>query len=86
MSESVRALRRSRWNANAESREAAFSEDGTVLTLAGNTFDSFTGGPVRLRTVTRIVDEDHFTVEEWFMRPGEREELVVVLHYERKAP
>jgi hypothetical protein len=65
--------------------EGAFSNDGTVLTLAGDTFDSFTGGPVRLRTVTRVVDEDHFTVEEWFMEPGEREELVVVLHHQRKA-
>jgi len=42
------------------------------------------GEPVRMRTVTQILDEDRFTVEEWFQAPGEPERLRVVLHHVRR--
>lgn len=65
--------------------EGAFSEDGIVLTLAGDSFDSFIAKPVRMRTVTKVLDEDNFVVEEWCcMEPGEGEELKVVLRHARK--
>ena len=64
--------------------EGAFSDDGKVLTLEGDSIDGFTGKPVKLRTVTTKVDEDHYTLE-WFMsEPGGKEERKVVLKHTRK--
>jgi hypothetical protein len=58
---------------------------GAVPSLEGEVFDTFTGRPVRLRTVTRIVDPDRFTLEEWFRpEPNAAEELRVVLHHTRR--
>lgn len=63
----------------------SISGGGKSLTLAGDSFDSFTGEPVGIRTVTRIVDRDRYVVEEWFRAARGPEELKVVLHHTREA-
>ena len=45
--------------------EGSISEDGKVITNTGESLDPVTGKPYKLRTVTTIVDHDHFTLE-WF--------------------
>lgn len=66
--------------------EGSFSDDGKVLTLAGDSMDGMTGKPVKLRTVTTIVDDDHFTLEWFFKEPGgsSEERKVVLSHTRRK--
>jgi Protein of unknown function (DUF1579) len=65
--------------------EGTFSENGKVLTLAGDSIDGFTGKPVKLRTVTTILDENRYTVE-WFTgEPSGKEERKVVLTHTRKT-
>ena len=65
--------------------EGAFSENGKVLTLAGDSIDGFTGKPVKLRTVTTIVDENRYTLEWFIAEPGGKEERKVVLTHTRKS-
>lgn len=38
-----------------------------------------------MRTVTLIVDDNHFVMEEWFGPPSEPEERRVVLHHTRRT-
>jgi hypothetical protein len=64
--------------------EGSFSENGKVLTLAGDSIDGFTGKPVKLRTVTTIVDENRYTLEWFIAEPGGKEERKVVLTHTRK--
>lgn len=64
--------------------EGSFSAEGSLLELEGKAFDPFTGEPVGMRTVTLIVDDNRFVVEEWFGPPGEPEERRVVLHHTRR--
>ncbi len=64
--------------------QGAFSDDGKVLTLSGDSVNSFTGKMVKLRTATTVSDNDHYTLE-WFMtEPGGKEERTVVLRHTRK--
>lgn len=64
--------------------EGSFSPEGKVLTLAGDEIYVQTGKTVHMRTVTTIVDNDHYTLE-WFMtEPGGKEERKVVLKHVRK--
>jgi hypothetical protein len=65
--------------------EGIFSENGKVLTLTGDSIDAFTGKPVKLRTVTTIVDENRYTLEWFIAEPGSKEERKVVLTHTRKS-
>jgi Protein of unknown function (DUF1579) len=64
--------------------EGSISEDGKVITNLGESLDPATGKPYKLRTVTTILDRDHFTLE-WF-RPddGGKENRVVSMSHTRK--
>ncbi len=54
------------------------------MTLSGESIDSMTKKPVKLRTVTTVIDKDHYRLE-WFMRrQGEKEDRTVVLEHTRK--
>ena len=64
--------------------EGAFSDDGKILTLVGDSIDGFTGKPVKVRGVTTIVDENRYTVEWFITEPGGKEERRVVLTHTRK--
>ncbi len=66
--------------------EGSISEDGKVITNEGESLDHETGKPVKLRTVTTIIDEDHYTLE-WF-RPGPtgKDEKVVSMSHRRRKP
>jgi hypothetical protein len=63
--------------------EGTISEDGKVITNRGESYDA-QGKPYKLRTVTTIVDHDHFTLE-WY-RGGEEsnESRVVSMSHTRK--
>jgi hypothetical protein len=66
--------------------EGSISDDGKVITNAGERRDSTAGKPYKLRTVTTIIDHDHFTLE-WFRTDeGAKEERVVCMTHTRKSP
>ena len=66
--------------------EGSISEDGKVITNLGESLDHATGKPYKLRTVTTIVDHDHFTLE-WFRAgDGGKENRVVSMSHTRKKP
>lgn len=59
-------------------------KNGEAFTLTGDTIDTATKKPVKMRTVTTITDHDHYKLE-WFMtRQGEKEERTVVLDHTRR--
>jgi hypothetical protein len=66
--------------------EGSISDDGKVITNEGESLDHQTGKPVKLRTVTTIIDQDHYTLE-WF-RPGasSKDEKVVSMTHRRRKP
>ncbi|MBI3409040.1 MAG: DUF1579 family protein [Planctomycetes bacterium] len=64
--------------------EGSFSENGKTLNLVGDSIDGFTGKPVKLRTVTTITDDDHYTLEWFITEMGGKEERKVVLKHSRK--
>jgi len=57
--------------------EGTISEDGKVITNTGQTLDPGTGKPTKLRTVTSIVDRDHYALE-WFTQGADGKEQKVV--------
>jgi hypothetical protein len=66
--------------------EGSIDKDGKVITNEGETVDHSTGKNTKLRTVTTIIDVDHYTLE-WF-RPsadGKDEKVVSMSHTRRKA-
>jgi hypothetical protein len=65
--------------------EGTISDDGKVIRNEGEHRDPQTGKTEKLRTVTTIADEDHFTLE-WFMpgSNGEFERAVILKHTRRK--
>jgi Protein of unknown function (DUF1579) len=64
--------------------EGSVSNDGKVLTNLGEGLDPSTNKPYKLRTVTTILDPDHFTLE-WFRAvDGGKEEKVVSMAHTRK--
>lgn len=67
------------------STEGALSADGKVLTLTGDSIDGFTGKPVKMRTVTTIVDDNKYTLE-WFITDssGKEERKVMLTHVRKK--
>jgi hypothetical protein len=66
--------------------EGSISDDGKVITNLGKSLDSATGKPYKLRTVTTIVDHDHFTLE-WFgtEEGGEESKVVSMTHTRKKT-
>jgi hypothetical protein len=64
--------------------DGAFSPDGKVLTLRGDSVDGMTGKPVKLRTVTTVKDDDHYTLEWFITDDAGKEERKVVLTHTRK--
>jgi len=66
--------------------EGSISEDGKVITNSGESLDPMTGRPYKLRTVTTIVDGDHFTLE-WFRTDdgGKEDGVVSMSHTRRKS-
>jgi Protein of unknown function (DUF1579) len=66
--------------------EGSISDDGTVITNLGNGIDPLTKKPYKLRTVTTIVDHDHFTLEWFRTNDGGKEEKVVSMAHSRKKP
>jgi Protein of unknown function (DUF1579) len=66
--------------------EGSMSDDGTVITNRGEGLDPQTNKPYKLRTVTTIVDRDHFTLE-WFRTndAGKEEKVVSMAHTRKKS-
>ena len=64
--------------------EGSISEDGKVITNLGKSHDPATGKPYKLRTVTTIVDHDHFTLDWFGTEEGGKESKVVSMAHTRK--
>jgi Protein of unknown function (DUF1579) len=66
--------------------EGSISEDGKVITNEGELLNHETGKPLKLRTVTTIIDQYHYTLE-WF-QPGAsgKDEKVVSMSHSRRKP
>jgi hypothetical protein len=64
--------------------EGSVSDDGKVITNFGKSIDPATGKPYKLRTVTTIVDHDHFTLEWYGTEDGGTESRVVSMSHTRK--
>jgi hypothetical protein len=64
--------------------EGSISGDGKVITNEGESVDPSTGKPYRLRTVTTIVDPDHFTLEWFRLEDGKKADKVVTMAHTRK--
>jgi hypothetical protein len=64
--------------------EGSISEDGRVITNIGKSLNPATGKPYKLRTVTTIVDHDHFTLEWFGTEDGGKESKVVSMSHTRK--
>jgi hypothetical protein len=64
--------------------EGSISDDGKVITNLGKSLDPATGKPYKLRTVTTIVDHDHFTLEWFGTDEGGKESRVVSMSHTRK--
>jgi hypothetical protein len=64
--------------------EGSISEDGKVITNLGKSLDPATGKPYKLRTVTTIVDHDHFTLEWFGTEDGGKESRVVSMSHTRR--
>ena len=67
--------------------EGSISDDGKVITNLGEGLDPLTNKPYKLRTVTTIVDNDHFTLE-WFRinDGGKLEKMVSMAHTRKLTP
>jgi hypothetical protein len=64
--------------------EGSISDDGKVITNVGESVDQKSGKPYKLRTVTTIVDGDHFTLA-WFRTdPGDMEQNIVTMSHTRR--
>jgi len=66
--------------------EGSISDDGRVITNEGESLDQSTGKPTKLRMVTTIIDQDHYTLE-WF-NPGAdgKEQKGVSMSHTRRKP
>jgi hypothetical protein len=64
--------------------EGTISDDGNVITNLGESRDTATGKTSKLRTVTTIVDHDHFTLEWFRVGDGGTEQRVVTMSHTRK--
>jgi hypothetical protein len=64
--------------------EGSISEDGRVITNLGKSLDPATDKPYKLRTVTTVVDHDHFTLEWFGTEEGGKEAKVVTMSHTRK--
>ncbi len=62
----------------------SISADGKVITNLGTSLDPATGKPYKLRTVTTVVDHDHFTLEWYGTEEGRKEAKVVSMSHTRK--
>jgi hypothetical protein len=64
--------------------EGTISDDGKRITNFGDRLDPVTGKSARLRTVTTIIDGDHFTIE-WFLVGADGvEQRTVLMAHSRK--
>jgi hypothetical protein len=59
------------------------SDDGKAFTLTRVMTDPMTGGLVKIRDVTTIVDDDHITYEMFATHPGTDEFKMLEAHYTR---
>lgn len=66
--------------------EGTISDDGKVINNQGEHLDPSTQKPYKLRTVTTILDHDHFTLEWFHIKDGGQEEKVVSMTHTRKMP
>jgi hypothetical protein len=64
---------------------STISLDG-VFTDQGVAGEEFAGKRIRMRTLIRIEDNDHHTIELYFTRPGDKERLATRATYTRAAP
>lgn len=63
--------------------EGTASDDRKIVTNVGERTDPMTGKKSRLRTVTTIIDNDHYLVEWYQTRDDGKEEKVVTMHHTR---
>ena len=65
--------------------EGSITADGKVITNEGESLDHATGKSTKLRTVTTLIDHDHYTLE-WFKpgADGKEAKVVSMLHTRRK--
>ena len=67
--------------------EGTISDDGKVITNVGDRTDPMTGDTRKLRTVTTVIDKDHYTVE-WFQMgaDGKEQKVVTLIHMRKPGP
>ena len=59
--------------------------DGQSLVMHGELLDPMSGQALKLRMVTRVVDEDHHVFEYYMTPPGMPEIQQMVIEYARKG-
>lgn len=64
--------------------EGSIAADGKTITCTGDRTDPESGKELRMRTVTTLVDKDHYTLEWFFTDADGKEERVVTLKHTRK--
>ena len=64
--------------------EGDISADGKVITNEGESRDPTTKKPFKLRTVYTFADHDHFTLEWYEVKDGDKAEKTVTLRHSRK--
>ena len=65
--------------------EGTISEDGMTITNVGDRTDPSTGDTRRLRTVTTVIDRDHYNVD-WYQAgaDGKEQKVVTMIHSRKK--
>ena len=73
-------------NTGVMHNEGSISKDGKTISNEGEYPDRMTNKMTKLRTVTTIVDQDHYTLE-WFKpgADGKEEKVVSMTHTRRKS-
>ena len=66
--------------------EGTISQDEKTITNIGDRTDPMSGQTRRLRTVTTIIDKDHYTLEWFLMDDDGKEQKTVTMNHTRRKP
>ena len=65
--------------------EGTCEQGGKVLRLSGSYTDPASGARKTLRSVTKVIDKDHYTTEMYDTTPDGKEFKNMEIHYTRKS-